>query len=307
MSASLATRFSTCTFLAWDVPDADVVVVVKHAPPPEWVERVAGRSAIVYAPVDLYPSAGAIDADSAWLRKCARIVVHCERLRKYFAAHAPVEYMDHHVKFAAPMREHFQPDGNLLWAGVRSNLAPLVQWVNEHGAPAPLDVLTNLEEPDRVPTPAELGFRTDTQVRIHNWTAERQLALTAAARAAIDVKGSDFRSRHKPPAKAIDFIASGLPLAMNEGSSAVEHLAGMGFAVASPLEPEQWLSREYWEETRRFGLALREILSRERVARRWRGLIEGIEPRANRDPRGERTHAASDVSGGYPWTRADRN
>jgi hypothetical protein len=82
----------------------------------------------------------------------------------------------------------------------------------------------NLEDPADPPSPAEVGFRRDAEIRIHHWSPERQLALTAAARAAIDIKGDDFRSRHKPPAKAIDFIASGVPLAMNEHSSPVEHL-----------------------------------------------------------------------------------
>jgi hypothetical protein len=63
---------------------------------------------------------------------------------------------------------------------------------------------------------------------------------------------------------------------MNVDSSPVEHLARMGFEVASPLDPERWLSREYWEETRRFGLAIRELLSLERVARRWRLLIDEV-------------------------------
>ena len=63
---------------------------------------------------------------------------------------------------------------------------------------------------------------------------------------------------------------------MNEDSSSVEHLARMGFEVASPLDPERWLSRDYWEETRRFGLAIRELLSSDRVARRWTRLIKEV-------------------------------
>jgi hypothetical protein len=268
--------FRPRTFRSWEEPECDAVVVVKHGPRPEWVERVARRAAIIYAPVDAYGSTAAIDADAGWLRRCTRIVVHCDRLRKYFASYSSVEYLDHHVKFAAPMRDAFQPRGHLLWVGVRSNLAPLVRWVNMHDLAAPLDVLTNLEDPERVPTAAEAGFRTDAEVRIHHWTPERQVAMTTSALAAIDIKGDDFRSRHKPPAKAIDFVASGLPLAMNEESSPVEHLARMGFEVASPLEPERWLSRDYWEETRRFGFAIRELLSSERVARRWTRLINQV-------------------------------
>jgi hypothetical protein len=285
MAEALSADFDTQTFRPWEVPAADVVVVIKHGPPPEWVDHVARRSSIIYAPVDGYGSVGAIDADSGWLRRCARIVVHCERLRKYFAPYAPVEYLDHHVKFATPMRESFEPRGDLLWVGVRSNLGALVQWINEHGLPAPLDVVTNLEDPGACPTPAEVGFRVDADIRIHDWSPELQLRLMASARGAIDIKGDDFRGRHKPAAKAIDFLASGIPLAMNADSSPVDHLARLGFEVASPLDPERWLSRAYWEETRRFGLAIREMLSRERVARRWRVLIRGMESRKKRPQR----------------------
>jgi hypothetical protein len=217
-----------------------------------------------------------IDAEAAMLRRCQRIIVHCKRLAKYFEPYTRVEYLDHHIKFAAPMREQFQPKGDLLWVGVRSNLPPLVDWVNANPLPGPLDVLTNLEDPERPPTAAEIGLRPGVPVRIHDWSPQRQIELTATARAVIDIKGDDFRSRHKPPAKGIDFIASGVPLAMNPDSSTTEHLARMGFDLADPLDTDRWLSREYWEETRRFGLALRELLSLERVARRFKRIINEV-------------------------------
>src|SRR5262249_22503917 len=113
-------------------------------------------------------------------------------------------------------------------------------------------------------------------IRIEEWTRELHVERTAQARAALDVKGQDFRSRHKPPAKAIDFLASGVPLAMNPDSSPVEHLARMGFELASPLNTERWLSRDCWEETRRFGAALRELLSQERIGLRYKRIIEEV-------------------------------
>jgi hypothetical protein len=272
----LTGAFRTVAFHGDEVPDADVVVVVKHAPPQARVERVARRAAVVYCPVDCYGSASAIDADRPLLRHCSRIVVHCERLRRYFEPYAPVDYLDHYVKFAAPLREAFREEGFLLWAGVRTNLPPLVDWVNAHPLPAELRVLTNLEDPGRPARPADFGFRAGCAVRIDHWSAALQTELTAQARAALDIKGDDFRARHKPPAKAIDFLASGVPLAMNPDSSPVEHLARLGFEVASPLEPERWLSRDYCEETRRFGRALREFLSRERVGRRLRRILDEV-------------------------------
>ncbi len=273
----LGIGFTVHEFDPWEAIKADVVVIIKHRPPDSWIEQTARLSKLVYTPVDAYATIADIDADSSWLYQCARIVVHCEGLRKYFAPYAPVEYLDHHVKFVAPIpNECHPPLGNLLWIGVRSNLAPLVRWTNENPLPLPLDVLTNLEDPDRFPTPREIGFNGNTEIRIHHWSPERHIAMTAAARAAIDIKGDDFRSRHKPPAKAIDFIASGVPLAMNQDSSSVEHLARMGFEVAEPRDIDRWLSREYWEETRRFGAAIRELLSLERVARRWKRIIDEV-------------------------------
>jgi hypothetical protein len=278
--------FQTIQFSAWEVPQANVVVLVKHSPGLNWIERVAQCAAVLYCPVDFYGSTADIDADGPMLRHCTRILLHCERLRRYFEPYAPVEVMDHHVKFAAPLREAFLPDGYFLWVGVRSNLPPLVAWINRHPLPGDLRVLTNLENPQLDPSPAQFGFRPDRPVRIENWSPERQLELTAGARAALDIKGSDFRSRHKPPAKAIDFIASGVPLAMNPDSSPVEHLARMGFVVPSPLDLDRWLSRAYWEETRRFGAALRELLSLERIGLRYRYIIEEVvAQRRTRDSR----------------------
>ena len=276
LAHALAGDFDTRTFRAWEEPVADAVLVIKQAPERGWVERIARRSALLYAPVDFSGGIAAIDADAALLRHCDRVLVHCDRLRRYFEPYARVESFDHHVKFTAPMRTGYRTEGNILWAGVRSNLLALVEWINVHGLPGPLDILTNLEDAARPPSPAQLGMRDDVPVRIHDWSPARHVEMTAAARGFLDIKGDDFRARHKPPAKGIDAIASGVPLAMNPGSSTVEHLARMGFEVASPLDPERWFSRGYWEETQRFGLALRELLSPERIGRRLRRIVEEV-------------------------------
>jgi glycosyltransferase involved in cell wall biosynthesis len=273
LAAALGKSDPVSTFPAWTHPNADVVLVVKHPPPPDWVERITKKAVLIYMPVDFFGDAAQITQNAGWLKLCQRIVIHCERLRRYFEPYARVEYLDHHVKYAATMRRTSRPNGKILWVGVRSNLEPLIQWVNAHPLPAPLQVLTNLEDPKEVPDPTSLGFRSGLVVSIHNWTPETQRQLTAAARAAIDIKGQDFRSQHKPPAKAIDLLASGVPLAMNHDSSPVEHLASLGFRVAQPSDTERWLSREYAQETRRFGSRLRAELSVEKVAERLRQII----------------------------------
>lgn len=271
----LAGRYGLSTFAAWEDTAADVAVVVKHLPPPDWVaDRLARGTTLIYCPIDFYGDAAAIDGDAAILRRMGAVVIHAERLRRYFAPYSPVVYLDHAVRFAAPLRERFQADGPILWVGVRTNLPPLVAWVNRHGVPGRLDVLTNFEDPARPPTARDLGFRAALDVQVHPWCPHRHAELTASARAVIDIKGDDFRSRHKPPAKGIDVLASGVPLAMNPDSSTVEHLAGLGFDVADPLDRDHWLSPAYWEETRRFGGALHDLLTDERIAFRFARIVE---------------------------------
>lgn len=276
IAQELSRWFDTVHFHAEEIPEADAVVVIKHLLSGGWLEEASRRLPIIYCPVDYYGSGEDIDCDGVKLRHCARILIHCERLRRYFEPYAPVAYVDHHVKFVASPPCEQQKDGLILWVGVRSNLRPLVEWVNQHPLPGDLCVLTNLEDSTYVPQPHELGFRLDRKVFIENWSQELQTRRTAQARAALDIKGADFRSRHKPAAKALDFIASGLPLAMNSESSPVDHLSRMGFDIASPLDWQQWLSREYWEETRRFGAAIRELLTLERIGRRFRGHLDEV-------------------------------
>jgi hypothetical protein len=272
----LRAYYDTISFSGQRIPPCDIAVLVKLPLPLSAVEEAARRSRVIYAPLDFYGSAKEIEADASMLRRCATILVHSERLRPYLERYARVEYMDHHVKFVVPLRERFREEGLILWVGVRSNLRPLVEWVNNHSLAAELVVLTNPEDPREILTPGQFGFRSSNYVRIEHWSKEKQIDLTAQARAAIDIKGTDFRSLHKPPAKALDFIASGVPLAMNPDSCVVEHLARMGFEAASPLDTERWLSREYWEETRRFGSAVRELLSLKRVGFRYRCVIEDV-------------------------------
>jgi hypothetical protein len=270
----LARYYHTVSFQGTQLPECDAVVIVKHALPASLVQHAARRAAVLYCPIDYYGSAEDLHADRDMLRACTRVLIHCEDLRPYFAPHSPLEYLDHHIKFAAPLRHRHHSTGHLLWVGVRTNLPPLVDWVNAHPLPAELRVLTNLEDSRHVPGPAALGFKNSTTVRIFNWSPALQIQMTASCSAALDIKGNDFRSSHKPPAKAIDFIASGVPLAMNPDSSSARHLARLGFGVASPLEPEVWFSRWYWEETCELGKRLRKELTLERIGQRFKTIID---------------------------------
>ncbi len=267
----LKPEWATASFEVGEFPDADVVVVVKHPPSGYWAERVARRAALVYCPIDHYASAEAIAADASWLRFCSQVVVHSPSLVPHFSPYASTDSLDHPLKYVAPLRDSRSVGTRFLWVGVWSNLPPLVDWVNAHPLSGPLDVLTNRSDS---PSPFEFGFRTDRDVTIHEWTPAKHIELTSTCRAALDVKGDDFRSRHKPPAKAFDLVASGVPLALAPGHPAIEALAARGLSVPSPLDASRWLSESYSAETHSVARRMREDLGADRVAARARDLVK---------------------------------
>lgn len=273
LQEELAQHFDTRSFESIP-PESDVVIVVKHPLPPDLARTVAERSVLIYCPIDHYGSSAQIDADDAMLRCCSRIVVHCDRLRRYFEPYAPVDVLDHHAKFVLPRPAPHRLDGPILWVGVRSNLPPLTDWLQRNTLDENLWVLTNFEVPERPPSAEQLGFPKNCRVLVENWSEGAHQNALSAARGALDIKGSDFRQRHKPPTKAVDYIVSGIPLAMNPDTSVVDQFARWGFEIASPNDTDRWFSREYWEETQRFGSALAELLSRHRVGIRLKHIIQ---------------------------------
>ncbi len=275
LARGLANDFSVEIFKD-DLPESDVVVFIKFLPPVADLLEIGRRSAIVYCPVDFYGLASDIDADAARLMLCSRIVVHSHRLFRYFCSYAPTTYIDHHAKYVIPTRAEPQASGSFLWVGVRSNLGPLVSWMNEHELPGELSVLTNVEDTADLHDPTRLGFRTGMHVKVTRWSPDAHRDSLRQCRAALDIKGDDFRARHKPPAKALDFLASGIPLAMNADSSSTEHLRELGFDIAEPTNLKHWLSREYADDTVQFGRAVSDLLSLPRISARWRWMLHEV-------------------------------
>ena len=276
----LARDCDTLTFRD-HVPECDVAVFIKFLPPAGILTELKQRARIVFCPVDIYGSAAEIDASADVLRLCDCVVIHCERLRKYFAPYVRAEYIDHHLKFVCPLPEQQKTDGPLVWIGNRANLPPVVEWVNSRVFSGELWILTDLE---RAPSsPAEHRFHFSNRIRVENWTEKSHIQFASLARAAFDVKGDDFRARHKPPAKALDWIASGVPLAMNVDSSSTQYIASFGFNVCGLEDTDRWLSREYWDATQRCAQVLQKEMSLRSIAHKWRNLIEQLCHRTSLD------------------------
>jgi len=273
---SVAALSSAYEVRVWSrqIPSCDLAIIVKYG----FAEAMTARRSdvpVVFMPIDAYGSVADIDRDGSALSMCHRIVLHSPSLAHYFRSYASVEFLDHAVRYVSPMPASYRSDGPFVWIGMRTNLSPVVDWINRYGLPGPLLVLTNLESSEPRDS-AQFGFSRRCDVQVERWSAARHRELAVVARAAIDIKGRDFRQKHKPAAKAVDFLASGLPLAMNPDSSSSAWLAEQGFRLAVPENIDHWLSREYWDETQRFGRVVRERLSSEQVGYHLRRIVEAV-------------------------------
>jgi len=274
MGEELSQHFEV-EYFSDSIPNCDVAVIVKYDFPRLMDSRPVGVP-VIFCPVDCYGSVRDIDHDGKYLFQCSQIITHSESLRKYFNAYAPVDYLDHHVRFVSETIGPKPEKGPVLWTGIRSNLPPVTEWVNRNPLPRELWILTNLDQEVLTVSPSKLGFTGDSTIRIENWTPDKHVELAGLASSAIDIKGADFRVRHKPPTKAIDCIASGLPLAMNANSSSVRHLAKQGFQIASVEDQDLWFSSEYRDQTLEFAAELRKTLSRENVGKQFKSIIDHI-------------------------------
>lgn len=252
-------------------PGCDLAIVVKYGFGPQLA--TVPSQGLIYCPIDAYGSSPEIDLHGPLLRRCDRVILHSESLRPYFQSYARTEILDHAIRYWSEPGTASPNDGPLLWVGHRSHLPILVDRVNRKPLPAPLIVLTNLEsESTRA---VDAGFQSP-DVTLADWSAERHIEWSGKAMAAFDVKGTDFRQRHKPPAKAIDFLASGLPFAVNDDSVTARQLRSIGFDVASIDDPDRWLSSGYRSRTHEFASRVRSSHSLDAVGERLRNIVRDV-------------------------------
>jgi hypothetical protein len=246
------------------IQNTDIVVFIKFLPELSELQQLAENAILVYVPIDRYGSAAEIDDDRPKLQVCHSVLSHSRRLCRYMQPYVQAVYLEHPLCFALQQPRPWISSGPLVWIGRSCNLPPVVTWVNNHSIPIPIILATEVE--DQFLCPRTYGFMGHNDVTMVPWSREVHLKLTELALAAIDVKGNDFRARHKPPAKMLDFLASGVPVMTNRGSSADLFAHENELLV---LRAENWF--EDWTDLnsmqlRRQAFALQEALSPDRVS-----------------------------------------
>jgi len=178
----------------------------------------------------------------------------------------------------------YKNNGFVLWVGGCQYLAAFLGWLQKHPIDAEVKILTDIDKAwsirgARRYAPLSLSRKTWSIAgcEVHPWSEKLQHDMLRECKAAIDVKQVEiFNQYYKPPTKAQKYVGSGIPFAVNPESYSAEYFATRGFLTACPSDSERWFSRDYWEETRRVGLKLREYTSLEAVGSRYKDLIESL-------------------------------
>jgi hypothetical protein len=268
-----------------DVPAADVVFIVKQRPPLRAVARLIGQGArLVYLPVDAFEQEGQLREAAGFLKACSAILCHSERLIAELQPYGrKILLVEHHARLILHDLADRATHSYVLWNGGFQHLPYLLAWLQRHPLPAEVKVLSDVDnEPARVAAARlahELGVELQLSDRSINgldlrpWDDRALLSMMGECRAMVDIKGSGFGQATKPPTKAQQAIASGIPFACDSGGGAAEYLRRRGFEAASPLDVERWFSEAYWSETRAFGRRLRDELTIERVVEPYRRVV----------------------------------
>ncbi|MFO1057444.1 MAG: hypothetical protein U1E53_10815 [Dongiaceae bacterium] len=288
-AAALAAHYEVVPFAGLARPPAaDLLLLVKQRPPEAFLAaaRAAGTR-IVFLPIDRYESAAALLADAAFLAGCDLVLSHSEALLPLLRPHCRrLGHVEHHGRDVLAEPAAWHAAGYVLWVGGLQHLPHLLRRLERNPLPAPLRLLTDLDNPRARDAAGAVARRLGVALAVADgainghaalaWEPERQRRMMAECRAAIDIKGDDFAQRTKPPTKGQQFVASGIPFACNPDSATAAWFRARGFAVADPDDPARWLSPAYWEETARFAAQLRPQLAPEAVGAVYRGWIERL-------------------------------
>jgi len=289
-------------------PESDAVIYVKQ-PPKNFSPRVSSPP-VLYLPVDYFENPESIQANGDFLRSCAAIGCHCQRLVPLLRPYChDIFFIDHHGKYTLPQISQYRVNGFVLWIGSLEYVAYLLAWLRRYPIEPELRLATNyLSNTGRQRSYAlaeKLNFKiniSDTHINEYRtiyWSEREQFKAMREAKGALDIKAgpwlwekshtdkSDLGLSHdadiqarvwhqqlKPPTKAQKFVASGIPFAVNEDSYSFEYLKNAGFTPCLPQNQQWWFSREYWNQTAAYAAKLRRLTSLEYIGLQYKAAIE---------------------------------
>lgn len=239
-----------------NMPSADVIFAIKFLPP----QHIVRRNRVIYFPVDLFASEQEIHKLKDTLSLCRIIAVSEPNLMSCFSFCRKVRFVEHYNKFALPLLE-YKDKGYALWTGRKEHLSVFYDTMRTTKLPLPVRAIANIKS-------TTFHNKYGQDIKVYTWSEKTQKSMMTECKAGVDIKGGSFYYLHKPVEKAQQFICANIPLAMNRPSSGYDYFHQLGLEIPEPGD-DRWISREYWEDTRKIAKLLRPKLTKDRIATQY--------------------------------------
>ena len=268
------------------LPGASVIVVVKKMPPTNFMQQACdNHKNVIFMPIDYFAGEEQIQSCASILGQCKLVISHADSLIPHFRKYAPTYPIEHTSKYALLNTVSYKPEGFILWVGGYQFTPYILRWLRDHPLGNKIVFCTDykneraIAKAEEIATYFKVSFNALQQFEMHEWSESTQAQLMSDAKAAIDIKGNDFSQRHKPPTKGQQFVASGIPFAVNKGNNCYDYFQSRGFDVCTPEELHRWLSEAYAQQTREFGRKLRLRIHAQAVGIQMKKYIDAVMPK----------------------------
>ena len=264
-----------------DIKKADCYVVIKSL---EFLKKIqdSGKNNTIYVPVDKLRHA-------TELKLCAKhaaliTVLNNQNLYETHFKNAKnnhyAQYIPHHIKYFYDGHSYEERESFIFWQGMQGNYVYVKEYLNQNFIEENIRFAISGKERDPNKYWGTLDYVQwvdgDDYDRIHYpWIEERHAAFMQTCSGFLDIKGTDFHQRYKPPTKVLDAIASGVPTAIND-CGVRDFMASLGMNLAYPTDTEYWFSREYFDLTQQWKEIIRRDFHVEKVALQYKEAIDFV-------------------------------
>ncbi|HTV48423.1 MAG TPA: hypothetical protein VMG59_08260 [Phycisphaerae bacterium] len=181
-------------------PECDLVIYVKQ-PPKNF--PATSSTKILYLPIDYFENPESIQASAGFLKSCAAIGCHCERLMPHMQPYCKdVFFIEHHGKYTLPQINQFKRDGYVLWIGSMEYVVYLLKWLQIHPVGPELRLATNYLSRSGTQKCLALAEKLDLKINISDthineyrliyWSERSQFRAMREAKAALDIKAGPW-------------------------------------------------------------------------------------------------------------------
>jgi hypothetical protein len=264
------------------LPGASVIIVIKQLPPREFMQAAYdNHKSVIFVPIDFFMSEEHIRSSASILRQCKLILSHADSLIPLLQVYSPTYPLEHSGKYILSEGYKYKISGYVLWIGGYQFVPYMLSWLRKN----PMKELVfctdynnkrAIAKAEEVASYMRVPMTDLKRYEMYEWAEDTQLLLMTQAKAAIDIKGNDFSQHNKPPTKGQQFIASGIPFAINKGNNCYNYFQSKGFNVCTPNETNRWFSEAYAKETWEFGKKLRNKISATTIGLQIKQYIELI-------------------------------